>query len=79
LYVVRERQGRTLAIVAACCPGEARARTATTLSQLLGTTSNPSLLKASWCRRARLEDLPVFQEDFFASASHGLPRLAGDK
>ena len=80
LYVVREKQtGRALAIVSAASAGEARARTACTLSVLLGISPETDHLKASWCRRRHVGPIPVFPERFFQSSHHSLPRLPGDR
>ena len=80
LYVVRDRQsGRALALVAASCAGEARARTAWTLAGVLGISRDTADLAASWCRLARLPKLPTFEEAFFSSRRHGLPKLPGDQ
>lgn len=80
LYVVRDRQsGRALALVAATCAGEARARTAWTLAGALGISRDTAGLAASWCRLSRLPTLPIFEEAFFRSGRHGLPMLPGDQ
>ena len=80
LYVVRDRQsGRALALVAATCAGEARARMAWTLAGALGISRDTAGLAASWCRLSRLPTLPIFEEAFFRSGRHGLPMLPGDQ
>lgn len=78
-YIVRDRNsGRALAMVAGTCAGEAQARTAHTLAEVLGIVGDTAGLRASWCRLSRLPALPTFPEAFFRSARHGLPMLPGD-